>query len=96
MGSLAERLYEDDFHAWALDQAEALRRLAETRPYAGLDFPHLIEEVEDLARAERNAVRSRLRRIIERCLKLERSAARTRGRAGTTRSSTRGPRSRTS
>lgn len=75
MGSLAERLYEDDFHAWALNQAEALRRLAETRPNAGLDFLHLIEEVEDLARAERNAVRSQLRRIIEHCLKLEHSAA---------------------
>jgi len=75
MGSLAERLYQDDFYAWAMSQAEGLRRLAETRPNADLDFPHLIEEVEDLARAEHNAVRSRLRRVIEHLLKLEYSRA---------------------
>lgn len=75
MESLAERLYEDDFHAWALAQARALRRLSATRPNTGIDFPRLIEEVEDLARAERNAVRSQIRRIIEHCLKLEYSRA---------------------
>jgi hypothetical protein len=36
-----------------------------------LDFPHLIEEVEDLGTTQRDTVRSRLRRIIEHCLKLE-------------------------
>jgi hypothetical protein len=30
--------------------------LAETRPNVPLDLAHLIEEVEDLARAEQNAV----------------------------------------
>ena len=75
MATRAEQLYEVDFYAWAMDQAEALRRLAELRPNAGIDFPHLIEEVEDLARAERNAVRSQVRRIIEHCLKLEHSPA---------------------
>lgn len=68
-------LYECDFLAWAKAQASALRRLAELRPNAGIDFAHLIEEVEALARAERNAVRSHLRPIIEHCLKLEHSPA---------------------
>lgn len=75
MASNAEELYEEDFPAWALSQAEALRRLAATRPNLPIDFGHLIEEVEDLARAERNAVSSRVRRVIEHCLKLEHSPA---------------------
>lgn len=75
MEDAADRLYESDFPAWAMRQADALRRLAETRPNVDIDFPHLIEEVEDLARAERNAVRSQVRRIIEHALKLEYSRA---------------------
>lgn len=75
MAISVEELYEEDYHAWALSQAEALRRLAEARPNMPIDFGHLIEEVEDLARAERNAVRSQVRRIIEHCLKLEHSPA---------------------
>lgn len=75
MATSVEELYEEDYHAWALSQAEALRRLAETRPNVPIDFGHLIEEVEDLARAERNSVRSQIRRIVEHCLKLEHSPA---------------------
>lgn len=67
MNSLAERRLEDDFPAWAFAQAEAPRRFA--------NAPHLIEEVEDLARAERHAVRGQLRRIIEDCLQLDCSGA---------------------
>jgi len=73
MVSRVDDPYDEDFYAWALDQAEALRRLAETRPNVPVDFAHLIEEVEDLARAERNAVRSQVRRVIEHWLKLEHS-----------------------
>lgn len=57
-----------------MSQADALRRLAELRPNVPVDFAHLIEEVEGLARAERNAVRSQVRRIVEHCLKLEHSS----------------------
>ena len=71
-----ERLYDEDFVAWSREQAAALRRLAATRPgVSGIDFPHLIEEVEDLGRAESRAVVSQLRRIIEHCLKLHYSPA---------------------
>jgi hypothetical protein len=52
-----------------------LRRLADTRPNVDLDFPHLIEEVEDLGTSQRDAVRSQLRRILEHCLKLEYAVA---------------------
>jgi Domain of unknown function DUF29 len=75
MAARIEELYEQDFYVWTQRQAEALRRLAQTRPNAELDFPHLIEEVEDLGTSQRDAVRSQLRRIIEHCLKLEYSHA---------------------
>jgi hypothetical protein len=75
MTTRTEQLYEEDFYVWTQRQAAALRRLAETRPNVDLDFPHLIEEVEDLGTSQRDAVRSHLRRIIEHCLKLEYSRA---------------------
>lgn len=71
----AGTLYERDFYAWALGQAEALRRLAETRSNLPLDFENLIDEVEALARTERAAVLSQLQRLIEHLLKLEFSSS---------------------
>ena len=76
MATGPELLYEEDFYAWTRDQANALRRLAATRPNVDLDFPHLIEEVGDLGTSQRDAVRSQVRRIIEHCLKLEHSPVR--------------------
>jgi hypothetical protein len=76
MATRPEQLYGEDFYAWTRDQAQALRRLAASRPNLALDFPHLIEEVADLGISQRDAVRSQLRRIIVYCLKLEYSPAR--------------------
>jgi hypothetical protein len=76
MATPIEQLYHDDFHAWTREQAKALRRLAETRPNEELDFRHLVEEVRDLGKGERDAVRSQLARILEHLLKLEHSPAR--------------------
>jgi hypothetical protein len=75
MTTRTEHLYEEDFYVWTQRQAAALRRLADTRPNVDLDFPHLIEEVEDLGTSQRDPVRRQLRRIIEHCLKLEFSRA---------------------
>ena len=75
MATRIEQLYDDDFHAWTREQAKALRRLAETRPNEELDFRHLVEEVRDLGKSERDAVRSQLARIMEHLLKLEYSPA---------------------
>lgn len=75
MASRPEQLYEDDFHAWTRDQAAALRRLAQGRWNGPLDLLHLAEEVEELGRHSRNAVRAQLERIIEHLLKLEHSPA---------------------
>jgi hypothetical protein len=81
MLSRAERLYDEDFYAWSQDQAKTLRRLAATRPNAEIDFLHLVDEVADLGKSERDTVRSHVRTIIEHLLKLEHSRA-TEPRAG--------------
>jgi hypothetical protein len=66
--------YEDDFYAWTQYQAEVLRALR-TRDNR-FDREHLAEEIEDLGKSERDAVRSQVRRILAHCLKLACSPAR--------------------
>jgi hypothetical protein len=93
MASRVQDLYRDYFYAWTRDQAGALRRLAETRPNADVDWANLLEEVEDLGKADLRAVQSQLRRVIEHCLKLSSPPPRTPGAAGSTRSTTHARRS---
>jgi hypothetical protein len=57
--------YDTDFYAWAHQQAQALR----AKDWAALDLEHLAEEVEDLRKTERRAVRSQLRLILSHLLK---------------------------
>ena len=57
--------YHTDFYAWAQAQAAALR----TKDWAALDVVHLAEEVEELRKTERRAVRSQLRLILSHLLK---------------------------
>jgi len=57
--------YDTDFYAWAQQQAAALR----AKDWAALDLEHLAEEVEDLRKTERKAVRSQLRRLTSHLLK---------------------------
>jgi len=73
--TVAKSLYETDYYAWTREQAAALRELAERRVNVPLDLANLAEEVEDLGRSQRDAVRSQVRRIIEHFLKLEFSRA---------------------
>ena len=68
-----DALYREDFYAWALNQADELRRLAETRPNVSIDFEHLIEEVEGLATGKLNTVLGQLTRLLRHLLKLEHS-----------------------
>src|SRR5256885_6368159 len=65
--------YEDDFYAWTQHQAQVLR----TMPVADnrFDRDHVAEEIEDLGKSERDAVRSQIRQIIEHLLKLAYSPA---------------------
>jgi hypothetical protein len=66
--------YEDDFYAWTRYQAAVLREMpvADNR----FDRENVAEELEDLGRSYRDAVRSHLRRIIEHLLKLQYSPVR--------------------
>ncbi len=66
--------YEDDFYAWTQHQAEVLR----TMPVSDnrFDREHVAEEIEDLGKSERDAVRRQIRRIIEHLFKLGYSPAR--------------------
>ena len=65
--------YEGDFYAWTQYQAEVLRTL-DTRDNR-FDREHLAEEIEDLGKSERDAVRSHVRRILIHFLKLAYSPA---------------------
>ena len=71
--------YDEDFYAWTQYQAEVLRSMPcdDNR----FDREHVAEEIEDLGKSERDAVRSQVRRILVHLLKLalfpgQRSAAR--------------------
>jgi hypothetical protein len=61
-------LYETDYYAWTLDQAERLRRLAGDNR---IDAGHLAEEVEDLGKSELYSVFSFVERVLEHFLKIE-------------------------
>ena len=58
-------LYDTDFDVWTQVQATALR----AKHWAILDIEHLAEEVEELRKSERKAVRSQLRRLMSHLLK---------------------------
>jgi hypothetical protein len=71
----SQSLYENDFFAWTVQQAAALRRGAQAGTDPALDWETLAEEVESMGRSERRALDSALLRIIEHLLKLEYSPA---------------------
>jgi len=79
MGASTKSLYETDFVEWVARMADLLRRgrLSE------LDLANVAEEIEDLGKSERSAVRSQLRRMLVHLLKSriqpERSGASWRG-----------------
>lgn len=65
--------YDDDFYAWTQYQAEVLRAMPTSDNR--FDREHVAEEIEDLGKSERDAVRSQIRRILEHFLKLAHSPA---------------------
>jgi hypothetical protein len=60
--------YEDDFYAWTQHQVEVPRSMP--APDKRFDRERVAEEIEDLGKSERDAVRSQIRRIVEHLLKL--------------------------
>lgn len=79
MATDMQRLYDEDFYAWTRAQARELRRFAQARPNLPLDLPldlpHLAEEIRDLGKEQRNAVRSLARHILVHLLLLRFSPA---------------------
>ena len=65
--------YDDDFYAWTQHQAEVLRSMR-TRDNR-FDRENVAEEIEDLGKNYRDAVRSQVRRVLEHFLKLAYSPA---------------------
>ena len=65
--------YDDDFYAWTQHQAQVLREMPviDNR----FDRENVAEEIEDLGKSARKAVRSHVRRIVEHFLKLQYSPA---------------------
>jgi Domain of unknown function DUF29 len=62
---LAPSLYESDFYAWTLEQAELLRN----QQWTQVDLSNLIEEIESLGKQQRQELRNRLGILIGHLLK---------------------------
>ena len=59
--------YDDDCVAWAREQAGLLK----ARNWGAVDWPNVIEEIEDLGKSERRSLASALARIMEHLIKLD-------------------------
>lgn len=59
--------YDRDFHAWAMEQAELIRR----RSANEIDWENVAEEIESLGRQERSELRNRLTVLLAHLLKWE-------------------------
>jgi hypothetical protein len=62
-------LYWQDILLWSESQAELLRRLARGDRVEGVDWDHVIEEVEDVGRSEWHSVETLLRHAMVHLLK---------------------------
>jgi hypothetical protein len=55
-------LYEHDILLWSEQQAELLRRLARGERVNGVNWDHVVEEIDDMGNSELHAVTSLLAR----------------------------------
>jgi hypothetical protein len=62
-------LYDTDFFRWTKEQAQLLRRRAETANNDDLDYRNLAEEIESVGASQKREVRSRLALILQHLLK---------------------------
>ena len=65
-------LYQEDFLAWTIDQANRLRAISQVQleELDGVDFDLLIEEVEDLGRSDVLRVQSLIRQALAHLIKM--------------------------
>jgi hypothetical protein len=69
---MPDDLYRTDIVTWSRQQAERLRRHVAGERVNDLDWPHVIEEIEDLGNSEIAAVRSLLGQAMVHALKMAR------------------------
>ncbi len=65
MSISVKRLYEKDYLIWLENTAYLLRQ----HRFDEVDIDHLVEEIEDIGRSEKRAVRSQLTRLLMHWLK---------------------------
>ena len=66
---MEDELYWQDVLLWSESQAGLLRRLAQGEQVEGVDWDHVIEEVEDVGRSEWHSVETLLRHAMVHLLK---------------------------
>ncbi|TVR09660.1 MAG: DUF29 domain-containing protein [Phormidium sp. GEM2.Bin31] len=64
---ISPNLYESDYHLWLLETRQKL----ETQDFNALDLENLIEEITDLARRDKRAIKNLLKHLVEHLLKLK-------------------------
>lgn len=67
---MPDDLYERDILTWSEHQADLLRRVARGELVNGVDWDHVVEEIEDVGLSQLNAVESYLRLVIVHLLKV--------------------------
>ena len=70
--------YKDDLATWATEQADALRG----RRWDDVDIEHVAEEIEDLAKSDRRALRSHYSGLLAHLMKWKFASAEERERTG--------------
>jgi predicted DNA-binding ribbon-helix-helix protein len=75
--AMPDDLYDRDFFAWSMRQADLLHRLADgERVNHALDAANLAEEIESLGRSQKRELSSRLRVLLAHLLKWQRQPER--------------------
>ena len=68
---MPDDLYERDILSWSEHQADLLRRVARGERVNGVDWEHVVEEIEDLGLSQLNAVENYLRLVMLHLLKIQ-------------------------
>jgi uncharacterized protein DUF29 len=68
---MPDDLHDRDILIWSRQQADLLRRLSRGERVNGVDWAHVVEEIEDVGLSELNAVRSYIRQMLVHLLKVQ-------------------------
>ncbi len=68
---MPDDLYNRDILTWSEHQADLLRRVARGERVNGVDWEHVVEEIEDVGNSQFSAVESFLRLLLAHLLKIQ-------------------------